>query len=122
MLEKAVRICEAKFGTLLRFDGNAFHFAAGVGLPPKLAEFERRRGPFQPEAGGLLDRVMRTKQVSHSVDRTAEAAPGPAARLGGARSFVCVPMLKEDTLVGAIGIYRQEVHPFTNKQIALVRN
>ena len=54
MLEKATRICEAKFGMLFRFDGKAFHFAAEVGTPLALAEFQRRRGPFQPQAGGLL--------------------------------------------------------------------
>jgi GAF domain-containing protein len=122
MLENAVRICEAKFGTLYRFEGNAFHLAAQVGAPSEYAEFLRRRGPFQPTPGGLLDRVTRTKQVSHTADETAEAVPGAIARLGGARSRACVPMLKEDALVGAIVIYRQEVRPFTDKQIALVQN
>jgi two-component system, NtrC family, sensor kinase len=65
---------------------------------------------------------MRTKQVSHSADDTAEAVIGAAARLGGARSSVCVPMLKDEALVGAIFIYRTEVRPFTDKQIDLVKN
>jgi signal transduction histidine kinase len=60
--------------------------------------------------------------VTHTADYAAEAVPGPAASLGGARSIVCVPMLKEDVLIGAIGIYRQEVRPFTDKQITLVQN
>ena len=81
-----------------------------------------RRGPFLPAAGGQLDRVMRTKQVSHTADYVAEDVPGPAARLGGARSFLCVPMLKDDVLVGIIAIYRQEVRPFTDKQIELLHN
>jgi class 3 adenylate cyclase/putative methionine-R-sulfoxide reductase with GAF domain len=119
MLENAVRICEAKFGTLYRFDGGAFEFAAGVALPPELAEFVRRRGPFKPTPGGMLDRVMRTKQVSY----TAEAVTAlPITRLGGACSRVIVPMLKDDVLIGAMSIYRQEVRPFTEKQIALVQN
>src|SRR5271169_2408612 len=122
MLANAVRICDAKFGVLHRFDGEAFHVAANVGTPPELAEFLRRRGPFQPEPGGLLDRVMRTKQVSPIADYAAEAVPGPSARLAGARSAVCVPMLKDDALVGTIFIYRQEVRLFTDKQIALVQN
>jgi len=122
MLENAVRICEAKFGLLFRFDGKVFHTAAGVGLPPELAEFEKRRGPFQPPPGTLLDRVVLTKQVSHTADEAAEAVPGPPARLGGARSRVCVPMLKDDALIGVIVIYRQEVRPFTEKQIALLQN
>src|SRR5262249_25278940 len=54
ILENAIRICEAKFGTLMRFDGTAFHYVAQVGLPSELAEFQRRRGPFKPEADGQL--------------------------------------------------------------------
>ena len=77
---------------------------------------------FRPTPGSHLDRVMRTKQVIHTADDTKEAVIGAAARLGGARSTVCVPMLKDDVLVGAIFIYRTEVRPFTDKQIALVQN
>jgi GAF domain-containing protein len=123
MLENATRICEAKFGTLFRFDGNMFHVAAQVGTPLELAEFQRRRGSFQPGPDTpFLDRVMRTKQVSHTADEAAEAVSGPSAKLGGARSLVGVPMLKDDELIGAILIYRQEVRPFTDKQIELVQN
>ena len=122
MLENATRICEAEFGVLYRFDGGAFHFAAEVGAPPDYAEFNRRRGPFQPIQGGQLERVMLTKGVSHTADDAASAIPGIAARLAYARTQVIVPMLKEDELVGAIIIYRQEVRPFTDKQIALVQN
>ena len=122
ILEKATRICDAKFGMLFRFDGKAFHFAAEVRTPLELAEFQRRRGPFQPQAGGLLHRVMLTKQVGHTADEAAEAVPMPSAKLGGARSLVGVPMVKDDELIGAIVIYRQEVRPFTDKQIELVGN
>src|SRR5919197_919843 len=123
MLENAVRICEAKFGTLYRFDDQAFDFAASVGTPPEFREFQRRRGRFQPGPDTpFLDRVMRTKQVSHTADEAAEAVSGPSAKLGGARSLVGVPMLKDDELIGAIIIYRTEVRPFTDKQIALVQN
>ena len=122
MLENATRICEAEFGVLYRFDGGAFHFAAEVGAPPDYAEFNRRRGPFQPIQGGQLERVMLTKGVSHTADDAASAIPGIAARLADARTQVIVPMLKEDELVGAIIIYRQEVRPFIDKQIELVQN
>jgi GAF domain-containing protein len=122
MLENALRICEAKFGLLYRFDGTRFHPAAGVGTPPEYAEFIKQRGAFTPEPGSRLDDVTRTKQVSHSVDHAADAIPGPAARLGGARSTVEVPMLKDEELIGAFVIYRLEVRPFTDKQIALLQN
>jgi GAF domain-containing protein len=122
MLENAIRICEAKFGTLFRFDGEKFHLAAQFGTPAEFAEFQRRRGAFTPTPGSLLDGVMRTKRLSYTADNAAEPVPGEVTRLGGARSFVSVPMLKEGDLVGAINIYRQEVRPFTNKQIALVEN
>ncbi|MGH8610685.1 MAG: GAF domain-containing protein, partial [Gammaproteobacteria bacterium] len=122
MLENAVRICEAKFGTMLRYDGKAFHWAAGVGTPPALVEHLRQRGPFLPNPGRRLHGVLQTKQVGHTVDAAADAVPSAAVTFGGARSLVHVPMLKDDELVGAIVIYRQEVRPFTDKQIELVKN
>jgi adenylate cyclase len=122
MLGSATRICEAKFGTLFLYDGNTFRVAAGVGTPPELAEFERLRGPFRPELGSRLERIVGTKQVIHIVDDAAEGVPSPPTRLAGARSIVAVPMVKDDVLIGAITIYRQEVRPFTDKQIALLVN
>jgi GAF domain-containing protein/anti-sigma regulatory factor (Ser/Thr protein kinase) len=122
MLENAVRICEAKFGALYRIDGEKFHFAAEVGTPLEFVEHQRRRGPFQPSPGSQLERVLRTRQVSHTDDATVEFGSRPAATLAGARSTVAVPMLKDDVLIGAIFIYRTEVRPFTEKQIELVKN
>jgi GAF domain-containing protein len=122
MLEKAVSICNAKFGTLFRFDGNAFHFAARVNTPAALAEFQKKRGPFLPPSGSNLDRMMKTKQVQHSADDAAEPVPAQGLRLGGARSIVHVPMVQGEQLVGALAIYRQEVRPFTEKQIELLKN
>jgi signal transduction histidine kinase len=122
ILQNAVRICEAKFGTLFRYDGRFFHRTAGTGTPAALVEFQEQRGPFRPESAGVLARVLHTKNVAHSADSAAEPNPGVATKLGGARSIVGVPMLKDNELVGAIVIYRQEVRPFSDKQIELVTN
>src|SRR5262252_4271946 len=122
ILENAVRLCRAKFGNLYLREGNGFRDAAEVGAPPAFAELVRQRGPFRPLAGSHLARVMQTKQVSHTADYAAEGIPSPPVKLGGARSTVDVPMLKDDELIGVFSIYRQEVRPFTDKQIDLVKN
>ena len=121
MLQNATRICEAKFGTIFRYDGEFLHWVAGVDTPPALLEFQKKRGPYLPKSGTLLDRVLQTREVAHSPDYAAEPIRGNAATLGGARSTVAVPMLKDSELVGAIIIYRQEVKAFTDKQIELVK-
>ena len=122
MLANATHICEAKFGTIFQFDGERFRCMAEVGSPPVFAEFLKQQGSFQPLKGSHLDRIMRTKQVSHTADYAAEGIPSPPVKFGGARSTVDVPMLKDNELVGAFSIYRQEVRPFTDKQIALLTN
>ena len=122
MLENAVNICDAKFGNLFLIDSDGARWEAGVRTPPKLAKYFTRSKSFLPTPGAHIDRVMRTKQVSHTADDAAEAVPGAASRLGGARSTVCVPMVKDSVLVGAIFIYRTEVRPFTDRQIELVQN
>ena len=121
MLDNAVRICDARFGSLFRYDGTHLNLAARVGTPPALVEFQKR-GPFVPEAGAWLDWVVRNKKIRHTPDATLERVPGRAADLGGARSIVYVPMLKDDQLIGVIVIYRTEVRPFTDRQIELVKN
>ena len=122
MLKNAVSICGAQFGNLFLIDSDGARWEAGVGTPAKLAGYFTQSRSFRPTPGSHLDRVMRTKQVSHTADDAAEEVVGAAARLGGARSTVCVPMVKDEALVGAIFIYRTEVRPFTDKQIDLVKN
>src|SRR5262249_3886055 len=122
MLQNSIRICEAKFGQMFLSDQNTVRMVAHLGVPAALAEFDERRGAFQPMAGGLLERVLRTKQFVHVVDMSSEYAEHPVVRLGGGRSYIAVPMLKENDLIGAVTIYRQEVRLFTDKQIALVQN
>ena len=126
MLANAVRICEAKFGTLYLREGDAFRAAALHNAPPAFVEFWQR-GPHRPGASTVLSRVLRTKEVVHISDITADQAyieRDPlfiaAAELGGFRTVLAVPMLKEADVLGAIYIYRQEVWPFSDKQIALL--
>jgi signal transduction histidine kinase len=122
MLANATRLCEAKFGALFLYENGAFRPAAILDAPPALTDFLRQRGPFQPTAGQPLDQLLRTKQVVHTGDDAAQQAPTPAAQFGGGRTHIAVPMLKENKLIGAIVIYRQEVRPFTDRQIDLVTN
>src|SRR5262249_30180335 len=91
-------------------------------LPPALDEYLRQRGRRQPAPGSDLEKVFKLKQVIHTIDSSETPNPIPPARLAGARTCITVPMLKETELVGAIVIYRQDVRPFTDKQIELVQN
>jgi GAF domain-containing protein len=120
MLANAVRICEAKFGVLFRHDEGIFHAAAWLGVPPAYDEYLRQRGWAPPTPGAALDRLLQARELVHTADESAEQNPSPAAKYGGARSLIAVPMRKENELVGAFVIYRTEVRPFTDKQIALV--
>ncbi len=125
MLANATRICEANFGILYRYDGNVFHAVAFQDVAPAFADHLRRQPP-RPGSGNALGRLLETKQPVHIADVKAEPAFLPvraaAFELGGARTYLIVPMLKDEGLIGAISIYRQKVRPFTDKQIALVTN
>ncbi|HEV2717466.1 MAG TPA: GAF domain-containing protein, partial [Terriglobales bacterium] len=129
MLENATRLCEAKFGALQLRENGAFRVAAMHNPPPAYAEARRQNPLIVPSAHNALGRVIATKQLVHITDYTQELAykqRDPLAvsivELAGARTLVIVPMLKEGELIGNFVLYRQEVRPFTEKQIALLTN
>src|SRR5215469_11396990 len=122
ILEQATSICNAKFGVLDLYDGDAFRSVAHFNTPTALLEALTRRGPFKPPPGSPFDQVMLARMVFRSADNPADPVPSLAAKNAGTRSLAAVPMLKDERLLGVIIIYRQEVRPFTDKQIALVRN
>ena len=128
MLANAARICEAKYGLLWLVEADGFRPVAHHGLRALETGYPVDR-VLRPEPDLPLARLARSKQVVHVLDARTEPAyirgyPPflPLIDIGGARTLLLVPMLKEDVLVGAIAIYRQEVRPFTDKQIALVAN
>ena len=123
MLESATRICEAKIGNLLLFDGRDMRVVAMHNAPREHEEM-RRRNPVIPLERSIAGPLVRTKKLVFVADITAEEpyASSPLAKVGGARTAMAVPMLREDELVGAITIYREEVRPFTDKQIALLQS
>ena len=129
MLEKAVRICDAKFGNIFRWDNEGAHVVATHNTPPAFAE-ARRRSPNPANPKTSFGRMIATKAVVHVADAAAEPgyveqhdqAAVEAVELGGVRTALYVPMLKESELIGAFTLSRQEVRPFIDNQIELVQN
>jgi GAF domain-containing protein len=129
MLQNAVRICEAKFGDLWLAEGDGFRFGGLYGTPAAYAETWMREPLIHPGPNTGLVRAKHTKSVVHIADVRAEPAYAERepirvalVELAGARTLVVVPMLKDNAFVGAIAIYRQEMRPFTGKQIELVQS
>jgi signal transduction histidine kinase/putative component of toxin-antitoxin plasmid stabilization module len=129
VLENASQLCDAEFGNIYRWDGEALYLVAWHNTPAAFAEY-RKSGPFHPSATSLVGRMVKTKAAIH----VADARDNPdyidrrdpslvaAIELGGVRTYLAIPMLKEANLVGAITVFRQEVRPFNDKQIALMTN
>ena len=127
MLENAVRICDAKFGHLWLREDDALRIGATHGAPDAFAAYLREEPVFRPKAETGLGQLLRKKQLFHLADITSLPTYGDKLReatikLAGARSLIGVPMIKENEVIGSIVIYRQEVRPFTDKQIELVEN
>ena len=122
MLENATRICEATFGSMLLYDGDAFRRVAIHNAPSPFAKLNETAPLIRIQGNPTLTRLVETKRVMHVADLSVDSPDEPIAKYAGARTLLVVPMLKEDELIGAIGIYRQEVRLFTEKQIELVQN
>jgi GAF domain-containing protein len=123
LLANAVRVCGARFGNMSLVDGNGLRIVAMHNAPPQFEEL-RRRDPVIPLDRSPLGRLFRTKEVQNIGDLGADevSANSVLVKVAGARAALCVPMLKEDNLVGALVLYRMEPSPFTDKQIELLTN
>ena len=129
MLENALRICGANFGNLLIYESDAYRVVPMHNAPEAYASLRTSTRAIRPSPEDALGRIAATKELVHITDLVSDdsyqkgtplAVSG--ATLAGIRTFLGVPMLKDDHLVGAIVIYRQEVRPFNEKQIALMQN
>jgi two-component system, NtrC family, sensor kinase len=127
ILASATSICDAQFGLLLLYEGGGFRCASMFNLPPAFAETFSRNPVICPPPIDPLGRLVATRQLVHVVDVKQEPAYLTGfppimelVQLGGARTLLLVPMLREKSLVGVIAIFRQTVHAFSDKQIDLV--
>ena len=128
ILENAARICEANFGNVYLWDGDAFHLVAAHNTPRAFAD-TRKRAPFRPNTGHPFRSLAETKQVFHVADimtlpiyQEGDPQIVEAVELGKMRTCLGVPMLKDNNLIGAVLVFRQEVRLFTANQIALITN
>jgi two-component system, NtrC family, sensor kinase len=128
ILEKAVGLCEATFGSMLLCDGERLDTVAVRGLPAAFADYVKTDRPVHGPGTGPA-RILAGERVVHIADLAAEEpyrAGDPQRRalvdIGGARSLVCVPLLKDDAILGIIAVYRRQVRPFSEKQIGLLQN
>jgi two-component system, NtrC family, sensor kinase len=128
ILANAARICDANFGNVYLWDGEAFHLVAAHNTPRAFAD-TRKRAPFRPNTGHPFRSLAETKQVFHVADimtlpiyQEGDPQIVEAVELGKMRTCLGVPMLKDNNLIGAVLVFRQEVRLFTANQIALITN
>ena len=126
-MENATRICEAKFGNLWLREGDKFRIVAIHGGSREYCEYLYAEPLIVPDEQGAMIRVVSHREVVQIGDISKAPTHGSRLRIATikiarARTLVGVPMLKDDEVVGIIIIYRQEVRPFTDKQIELVKN
>jgi GAF domain-containing protein len=128
ILGRALHLCEAAFGFLTTYDGERYALASQRGFPPELAD-RFRAGMDQPQPGDAHWRLLEGEDLIHNLDQKDEdayRAGNPLRRavvdLGGARSALVVALRKGESLRGAITIYRKEVRPFSDSQVALLRH
>ena len=123
ILANAVRLCGAKFGNLWLYDDDVFRISATYGAPPQYREFLRREPVIRAAPDNNFGRMLKTKHAVQVEDLRAQAKDNlrrESVKLAGMRSLVLVPMIRNGKVIGAVAIYRQEVRPFTEKQIELV--
>jgi adenylate cyclase len=125
ILEKAMRLCEITFGVLFMYDGEYFHAVAARGLPLALAEYLRH--PYTVPSGSTFDELVGGVSVLQIPDIGADNRPAAETRralveLGGARTGLAIALRKDEEFLGVFWFYRQEIRPFSGKQIALLQN
>jgi GAF domain-containing protein len=124
ILENATRLCDAINGGLFKYENGEIDPVALRNAPEALAEHLRSRGKIKPRPGSTAERIVTSKDVLHIKDilKDPDGTSNPAPKYGGARTFLGVPMLKDGEVIGAIIIFRQQVRPFTDKQIEVVQS